>query len=408
MIPAEDTETKVTQLARESFNSSEGPLWRVRMMPSVRTDSDLPFKTNIFFVYHHSITDGFSSMRICGHFVNFLNDVLAGNSSNSLEQVCEIADVDSFTRKALLEVMKEYAADPQGKMKTAEKFRAMSSHKPLIFNSHPIKKKPEIPVTNTMRNDFNEATTKKFITKCKENSVSVHSAFFTLAEVALIDLMAEEGVVEENYIFPTYHVVNGRRYWDTSMMNIEKLFGNAILVQPTLSNLPKDAKLQYWSHVRKFYELFQETLKTQESLKYEIHSFMGAEDLKKLNIENIHVPQADKLPLPGAAEEPKDSNRSKQPSAYYDTNNMGDITKLVSGRFARSESEEELPHVRVSDIMRSTSTHSGDHTICSHVLQSLNGRLLHALDYNIKFMSSETAKKYIDVIQKVMLEVIEQ
>ncbi|XP_018020539.1 uncharacterized protein LOC108676894 [Hyalella azteca] len=424
-IEADDVQETFIQLSRTSFNGTVGPLWRVRMTTStsisVHDKSESPstkssafgYENHVLFGFHHGITDGFTSVRLIGHFMNFLNKAIAGDLVDSSEQLAELADVDLNNMEVLQKVMFQMA-DPIEKGKLEKEFNSYAEVKPVFLKAIPALGEVE-NTTLSLRHDFDEASTKKFLSLCKSNGVSCHSGFTTVLKVALLELVQSHGLDQEEYEMLTMHVTNGRRYWDTIKIDTERQYGACFIATPLRMKLPKNAQENFWIHAKELHKTFHSNLKNVFSFKYIIIA-VAAQGLSAGFDEMQKLSNTDSSSLDTAGANTNDtSSASPNPTIdsgngqnqmrtlnSFDTTNMGDVTDFLSGKFAKQNGEPANEYAVVSDVTRLTSTHAHKGNICSHVFHTYNGRLMYSLAYNTYYMTNATAAEYVRIIADVM------
>jgi len=369
-ISWEDVEATVAELRATAFAGSPGPLWKVRM-----ASKDGALQHKLVFVFHHAITDGTSSCRIMGHFMNLLNDVMAGREIDDGEQLTSHTDVEANTRHIMDMITKNWEKHPLAKANFYETLDKLMSEKPLMLDADLQKDKDVTPFTITCAHDFTEEETKKFIANCKLHKVSVHMAFSIASQIAMIELLKEKNISPEYYNMVTQHAVNNRRYYKDTV-DYSKHFGLVVGMLAIKTSLPLDAKASFWKVSKKFSQNFTTGLDsaiTLSSLPYLIEKF----------IEN-----------PDMVNDP--------PFSSLDMTNMGDITKIVTGDFAKELPENEDDKLAsVTHLIRSSSIHYNGATALLN-FHSFKGKFLYSIDSNTKYLSSESAKLYTDYFVKVM------
>jgi len=367
------------------FDSTSGPMWRVKMSSGTTEhfdDGDIPadckYETKLLFCTHHSITDGHSSSRICGYFSNFLNDVVNGVVIDST-QLVTLSDGDILSKEGSAKVAQYFDDNPGEFQRINDEIDTIEGCTPLFEKAFPVSSGSEQPQARNTRYNFDKTITKKFLSKSKENGVTCHSSFFTAVKFALAKMMADNGVKKNNHGFNTSHVMNLRRFWPKDS-DSELQFGPNIMFSFVQFDIFKYTSSNFWLAATDFHTLFKD--KSSIVDKY----------------TNVFIERFKKFKPPGSGES------KPVPTRYYDTNNLGDVTKILNGSFDKTRTAETNSAVLITDFSRSTTTHGGNN-ICSHVLQSLNGRLLYSLDYNDNFVSPDVAKKYLDSIVEMVTKV---
>jgi len=369
-ISLSDVESTVETLRATAVDSTSGPLWKVRMASS--TDG---LQHKLVFVFHHSITDGTSTCRIVGHFMNLLNDVLAGRQIDDAEQLTAHTDAAAATRHLVEKFMKDWEENPVNKDKLYREMDEILSQKPLVLSAGLQTDKDVALTTITCQHDFTTEESKDFIKNCKSHKVTVHMAFSIAAQIAIAQLLQKKGISQECYDMVTNHAVNIRRYYQ-NCTDYSKHSGLAVGMLPIKTSIPSDAKSSFWETAKAFGVNFSEKLNSTfsfESLAYQVEKFTENPDM-------LNDP----------------------PHSSLDLGNMGDITKLVTGDFAKEEPEkEESKRAIVTHVVRSTSIHFNP---CFALLNihSFKGKLLYSMDYNTKYSSPVSAKLYNDCFVDVM------
>ncbi|XP_018007751.1 uncharacterized protein LOC108665507 [Hyalella azteca] len=410
VIDANAVQETFIQLTRTSFNGSVGPLWRVRITTSTLKDEQVEspcqglkpgpsrYENHVLFSLHHGITDGFTSIRLMGHFMNLLNAAIAGNLVDTHEQLADLADVDLYSLDIMGKVMSEMA-DPQEKKKLDKEFNGFAEVKPVLLKAIPALGEVE-NTTLSLRHDFDEASTKKFLSLCKSNGVSCHSGFTTVLKVALLELVQSHGLEQEEYEMLSMHTINGRRYWDSNKVDTKRQYGACIVMGPLLTKLPGNAKERFWLHAKDLHGTFQSSLDNLTPVKYSIFAFVAPDetkvpgDITKVVDEKAGVlgnsgpdtsdPSSASPDVTSAPSGTGTSQGKMRPLASFDTTNMGDVTDFLSGKFAKQNGEPANEYAVVSDVTRLTSTHAHKGNICSHVFHTYNGRLMYSLAYSLR------------------------
>ena len=236
-----------------------------------------------------------------------------------------------------------------------------------------------------IRYDFGSKITAEFLKQCKVVGVSCHVAFFTATQLAILNLLQETDEATDECDITSNHTINARRYWDKNI-DAETLFCSSIALLPTKFRVHLKSNDNFWNTCLQYGEVFYSEIKRLTALKKLFH-MMESTDASQGEMEAGQM----------------------RPSRYYDTTNVGDVTDIITGNFAlQSETDiiaEKDKRVIVTDFYRTTSTHGGGNP-CSQVLQSFKGRLLYSLDYNVPYMSTKTAEKYIHAIVDVITHAV--
>ena len=335
------------------------------------TETEKNYK--ILFNFHHSITDGFSSCRIIGHFMNALNDVLMDEQIDDSKQLALLANFELEMTEKFTEIFSIFENNPIEKeclTKSIENLKCVVLTLKLI----PQNDTTVQPTTFNIRHNFTVEQTRELLSLCTEKGVTFHAMFSTIAHTALFKILKDAGLKESKMKMVSRHSVNMRRYFKTDSGSLEK-FGPGFLLFETATTL--HPKLDFWDQCLAYHNEFHSSLKNEIPLKQAVIRFSQGSGSDNTDWEDT------------------------SPKHYYDTTNMGECTQILTGNFARRDHlPEHLKKVVLTDFCRTTSNHTMG-VSCSHVLQTFKGRLLYSLDYNINHMAAKTAQKYVAKIVQV-------
>jgi hypothetical protein len=339
--------------------------------------------------------------------MNLLNDAIAGDLVDSHKQLAELADVDLNNMEVIQKVMSQMA-DPLENEELEKEFNGYAEVKPVLLKAIPALGDVE-NTTLSLRHDFDEASTKKFLSLCKSNGVSCHSGFTTVLKAALVGLTQSHGLDQEEYEMLSMHTINGRRYWDSNKVDIKRQYGACILLGPLLTKLPRNAKECFWLHAKDLHGTFQSSLDNLTPVKYTIFAFVAPDetgvpgDITKVDDKKTEVlgsagpdtsnHSSASIDVVSAPSSTGSSQGKMRPLSSFDTTNMGDVTDFLSGKFAKQNGEPANEYAVVSDFTRLTSNHATKENICSHVFHTYNGRLMYSLAYNTYYMTNATAEE---------------
>ncbi|XP_053649921.2 uncharacterized protein [Cherax quadricarinatus] len=378
VLPGNDASSVIDCLRTYRYNSTTGPLWCARLMSDVsshKTSPILPDDSSVsfphlhqlFLGFHHGIVDGFTVMKICGLTVTLLNDVISGNPINN-EQLGEHVSPKQtmelvLARKALIE------ADPELRKKWVDETKILQEKKSFFNQIYQRPKEIEEKSLHVER-ELDESTTKRFFNTCRAEGVTVHSAFTALTNEAFIDLLVENGIVQDTYSICNGHLVNMRRYWkgDVSRSLGCHILYPVLLRMDTLRNISDT----FWDFARSVHQELQRNIKDGKIIE--------AEAFRMINNVKIEL-DLDSLPADGSD---------------YHISNMGDVTALVT---------EGGDHVKVTRLLRSISIHKMPSS-CSHIIHSFRGKFMYVLDYNTRNVSTEIADNFCNKVFSNLLKVI--
>ncbi|XP_047740706.1 uncharacterized protein LOC125179245 [Hyalella azteca] len=356
---------------RKPYDAKVGPLWRVTVMPAQdgpTPDAEFKHHYRVMFGLHHSITDGHSSMRLCGHFLSLLNSELEGNEVDDNEQFADYVGPE-FHDKLVEEAKLTLSTNLDLQCKMRDDYAAIAAAESLLTKVFPPKDEVADPKTETLFIKFDEASTTKFIKKTKSEGVSVHSGFCSVLHSAFVELFQEAGVSSEKYEIVSFHDVNERRYWDSES---EKSYGPHVGRQRIIFTVDKDCPTNVWESARQFHKVFHDYLDIKQTL------FM---DILEAEVS------------PAAQKSEDFYNYNIICPTVFKISNMGNVTKL----FLQSEGAE-YSHVKALEIRRSTSIHKlkTNNVFC---LQTFRRELLCSFDYNTRYITHKLAAKILEKVQ---------
>jgi len=376
MISFNDFEEKTIEFGHKSFLGESQPLWRVRMTELDKensTENENIYK--IFFNFHHSITDGHSSFRIIGHFMNALNDVLMGSKVDDFNQFAVLTNCESEIMGKFMEIAMMLEKNPEEKERLIKSTENMKCEC-LTSKFYPQKDTTVVPQTLNLRHNFTMEQTKQLLSLCKKKGVTFHTFFSSIAQTALFEMFKDAGLKESKTKMSTGHVVNMRRWFKTDSESLEK-FGTCFI--PYSTTITLDSELDFWNQCLAFHNDFQSGLKNEVPLKHSVLQFSQGDAAKE-------------------HEKAMKEMREAPPARYYDTTNMGECTQILTGNFARPDHlQEDDKKAVLTDFFRTTSNHVLGVT-WAHVLQTFKGRFLYGLDYNTNHVTKETANLYVTKI----------
>lgn len=374
MLPETASAAETLQNLRNyHYDSNTGPLWCAKLRsgsPSEGAANEMrgfPHLYTFFLGFHHGITDGTSTMKICGFLVQLLNDVISGKTIDDVEQF-GIFISGEVTQKIVDERVAAMKADPETLQKMIGESEAHKSDCSILNLTYRDAKEEECN-TKYVTRDLDVDTTSAFFKKSRAESVTVNTAFAALAYAAMVDLLALKGLEQDSYKIRSDHVVSVRRYWDEDG---SKYLGCHILPpMPITVEIPRHIGDKFWDFARSLHKEIQSELKAGAVVREEALKtyFMP---------ENVNYDEFFQSSQSGPANNTCD----------FCVSNMGDVTKLVT---------EGGDHVQATHVLRSVSIH-GVPNNWSHLLHTFRGRLIHVLDYNTGRVNTQMAQTFCERI----------
>nr|XP_027215411.1 uncharacterized protein LOC113808266 isoform X1 [Penaeus vannamei]XP_027215412.1 uncharacterized protein LOC113808266 isoform X1 [Penaeus vannamei] len=347
-----------------NFNTEIGPLWCVKLRPESHSSAECVFREgtsgfphmySLFLGINHAITDGTTNAIVCGFLIQILDDVLAGKEINDEEQL-GIFISDEKTVKAMREQVAFVKDNPEVLRTLEEDHRKLQERHSILKNTFKGVAK-EGARTAFLTKDLNTETTAAFIKRCRAEGVTVNSAFIGIANFALVDLLAQGGLVQESYSIRNAHVVNTRRYMEG---DASQYLGCHIAIQNVIHETPRNFSENFWSYAKPIHDEFQTKIKSGFPLQVE-----GTKDLM-----------------------PKTSDFDTTFEFDYCITNMGDVTQ----RLTEGGDQVQVVHLlRIAEISRVP-------IALDSFLHSFRGRFTHTLAYNTSLVTSQMAELYYEKI----------
>ncbi|XP_064101685.1 uncharacterized protein LOC135212177 isoform X2 [Macrobrachium nipponense] len=219
-------------------------------------------------------------------------------------------------------------------------------------------------------------TTKRFISRCKVEGVSIHSAFAALADASIVTLLVENNHIQNSYKMCNGHVINLRRYWTGDCSDAMGCHAHAPLNLWT--DVPRDLSGKFWDFARTLHRDLHQHLKNESILFREAYIKLCSK--KEQSYEDIFY-QANPMQV--------DCGFS----------NLGDVTGLLT---------DDGPYVKPYLLKRHLSLHRTDiKKLCTFpFFHSFRGRLILNLLYNPKYIAEAVAQQHCSQIFDTMEKVI--
>ncbi|CAL4179421.1 unnamed protein product, partial [Meganyctiphanes norvegica] len=363
------------------YDSTEGPLWCVRLFSNTTKDteenvetsrddkSDCVHKYVVLFGWHHSLTDGTSNMVICKHFLHLLNSVLGGEVIDDNIQLGYIADHEE-TNELVAMQKRELKDDPESLKSKLNVIYNIGKEPSLFLKAYPPPKGVE-PETLYLLYDLGRDYSKLFFDRCKTEGVTVHTAFCGIVNAAIVELMQEAGIGSDSFDIDARHAINHRPFWKNKTSDS---LGCHIGGMHFVMNTPKNVRETLWTYIKEYHSSFYNKLQNGGVFESAV--------LDKMNFISSGINPKTMFDTPMI------------PGTFYQISNMGNIDKILTGLGQ---------YVKVSDIARTSSIHHWDNIVL-HLLQTFQGSLKYSMIYDATRMTKETAQIYMDRIFSILKE----
>ncbi|XP_018024843.1 uncharacterized protein LOC108680526 isoform X1 [Hyalella azteca] len=375
-------------VASYRYNMSVGPAWAVRFLPlSPKHDEyikrttmentgkkleKLPHVCHIVMSFHHSITDGFTCVRLIRHILMLLNDVIAGNPIDDSEQYARMMDIKK-QQLVLEEFERAFEADPKLLQVRAESL--LQSIPDALLSKvypHPSTRPPKMKCLPRI---LDSKTTAVFVSRCKEEGVTVHTGFSSVIEASIVKVLLDANFIRDTYTIGGLHCIDQRCYFN----DVDNAYGDGHGVMDVASEVPKDILDNFWSHAKQYHAKFKDLQVCKNSIEIEVIERMtGHDQLIVIDAQGI-----DSLP---------------KKTAPYLTTNMRDVTETLSNC---GDNVDLLYY----DWMSATQELGIDWLSSIH---TYNGQLMHTMQYNTQLMDEGLAVRVVDSVFEILRKVVEE
>lgn len=226
--PAQIWESTFEKELSSPFQTSTGPLWRVRMLREEFETREERYSNTLLFTAHQVIADDTSLLKLCEDFLDFLN-TKHGNPDNS--QSCdEKVELSALPlRPSLTELLKHHITLSQmDKILLALKpiftrllYKIMGKPRhqftgvfpPTSLHDPSIMKK-----TCILPRNLPKETISQLAKNCKENKCSVHGAFIAATSIAMATML-QNGKLKMPMSIPSSFNINVRQECNPPVAN---------------------------------------------------------------------------------------------------------------------------------------------------------------------------------------------
>ena len=295
-----------------------------------------------------------------------LDDALSGNPTDDEKQ--EAVFLDPKNVRSEVEKAKEnFKGNPEGLNKKMEYLKSCMIQPDFLraFAVEPVEK----PTTLVISHMADLETSQIFISRCKQERVTVHAGLCSVIEATAVKLMLERGLTnQKSFKIPSAHTVNARAYYKSKEIEV----GYGVQHYHMLNEVPANILSDFWNFARLFNQKFREDTVNKMSVQEDaIQELTGFSCVKLLG-------QPDYL------------NKMK----YYTTANVGDVTSFL-GHHKHIQVEYFIPVSQ--QYMSNFLFLNASHTI--------RGRFANSFFYHTHLMEAETAKLFSDTIFETIANV---
>ncbi|XP_018022943.1 uncharacterized protein LOC108678955 [Hyalella azteca] len=418
---AEEIERQVTT----SFVSSKGPVWRAVWLPFVEYVEDteaeaekntsLPVEktdkktransknsecqekvavdgvsrhwlpevaeqfshtSTLLLTFHHSITDGFTSLKTCEQLISLLNvTACAGKVPNCSQQIGEFSD-GAETIRLVQERNAFLEKQPKLREMIERDIARISQFRSIFTDTFPISPEEQRNRTSSIVRRLSKDQTQKLMKFFREENIRFNSGFIALVNLTLVEMLKKKGVKQRLFEICSFNAINMRRYWNgDSSRALGCHFGPISLVMDTAS-----------SSVHQFLEYAHDV---QTNMLDYIAQHRALDECLFLDVKRgtNHSNMDEFFASPPL-----------HPQFWYSLTNMGEVSSLLQGLGDK---------VQLGWISRHNSFHRYNSTFVFAV-HTYRKRLYFTMDFNARLLSKNVAEDVIATLTNLMFDIVRQ
>jgi NRPS condensation-like uncharacterized protein len=362
------------------FHSSNGPLWRVRMLES--REEDGIHRVPLVFSFHHGLLDGISIMKVYKEFLGFMDAIAAGDEptfeciplSPSLDTCLGIKpwgrvvlSIASLGIRLLLRT--RFRPDRSPKMISNFLAACRPSEPDHTTTVHPIA--------------FSAEETRRILAKSKEMGVTVHGTCTASAAVAFQKLLLNHGAIKEGEEcrIPSGFNVSLRRLAKVPIP--EESLGVCI----SFGSLPITVARNLEA-ANSFWDTAKQTVL----------------DIKK-SIDNgsplFGIKMTQMLPYL-FSDDNAELLEAREPFNAFNISNRGNFTFAASGRLEGKHASERPARYKLGETYWATAEHQGTMHLFVHNIATVNGKMSWSLVNYKHLVDREVAEEYAGLIKETI------
>ncbi|XP_068217337.1 uncharacterized protein [Palaemon carinicauda] len=365
------------KLTKYEYNSKDGPLWCVRLITfkaSTPVNEKFPFDYALVFGAHHSIADGTTYIKICNLLCNIMNDLMGGLAIDDDQQMGELKGEEELLSLYEQE-MARLRENETLRQEIKRELQEGSEVRPLIRH---ICKIPGDLSTSTqdVSTIIDQNISKQFHRKAKSMGVSLHSALTSLINFTLVELLQEQGIIQDRYNIRAGHVIDIRRYYTRDSSRALGVHGPLFRYKAPFW-VPKNMLPVFWETAKEFHKKLHSDISTRKVLTVTAYRLM-TEDINQ-NFKDIF-------------------REDGEPNYYYTITNMGNLAGTLS---------EGGQYVSTQKLTRFCSLRSGSSfmIIFFHTFRDL---LNINIAYSTRFLTYEFVHRLLELISVHMKSTSDQ
>ncbi|XP_042216313.1 uncharacterized protein LOC121862267 isoform X1 [Homarus americanus] len=365
------------KLSKEGLGTEDAPLMKVRMIPGVTDAScafpeynkDFPHQYAIIFFVHHSIMDGTSMAYSLRGFVEVLDRVLRGQSVDNTKQIGVFVSHQEITEKELL--IEKMLNNDQGRLRELKQEVLASTKSPEILKGYPAPGGPN-PTTHFLHREIQPERFHKIYLRCKQHGVTFYTALQAAVNTAIVELLKEAGIHDEDFNISVSNNTNLRRYM---ARRPSPILGVHVYHTTQLVNVSRNVRESFWNFAKIIGSDLKTLLTSEASLVQSV--------VRRMTLPPIDPTTYFRTPPPLTSD--------------YLFTNMGDVSAMIGG---------DTHSVRVTGIYNVSEIHNAS-VMCFHSTHTFRGKPLYTFTYASNYMTHDTAERLVNMIFTILDEVSE-
>ncbi|KAK7066753.1 hypothetical protein SK128_011181 [Halocaridina rubra] len=349
----------------QPYDMKRGPLWRARLVPIKRENSDDSHRAVFLMSIQHCITDGFTNMQISRNLLEILNNFVTGTVFEiPLSPITPALSDELMTSNDFYYGFKYFW------------YKVHSTLSSLI-DKVPVHNALKLPrtkkaLTRILRENFTVEETKIFLQLCKENGVAVHSCLMATASLAVLKTIQNNAKRSiDKARINAVSSVNMRRFFHADFREASGCHISGDEKEVMIHNSSANSKENFWSLVKRFQSNLDDSLHvTQTPIRNS--------RLLRLYSAIIYVNH-----------EFTRRGLKHVTDSHYSCTNMGNLTSLLPSKYNGP--------IKITDMLRSgTSEYTGN--LFTLVCHTFDNRFMLSLDHYTTKISDEGAAQFFGIL----------
>ncbi|XP_076048274.1 uncharacterized protein LOC143029501 [Oratosquilla oratoria] len=365
-------------MLKQTYNM-RGPLWYIEV---ISLQQPMPgYEKNFGYVFvfgfHHSITDGTSNFTLVGHLLSLLGKNISCEVQGFPEPVFDFSPSKQTLLFMAWELLK-LLANPWAKARALQEITLIAQSKLELLELSPVD--PKEKTNRLIVRHFDETLTARFLSRCKQEGITVHTGFCTLINLAFVAVMAKAGLEKgkpEGFSVNSVHAINLRRYWRGGTS--KGALGPHVSVYPLEQRLSSSSLAQegFWNLATQLHKESQKNIETKDTFRQAVAFFIFEKETSlKIGVDTPPV-------LP------------------YATSNMGNVDKYFPPFTLDPKS-----CLHLVDVVQSASANSCPF-LTGITLHTFRRRLSFTVYYHTEFVTDKIANDLVDVIEDLTIKSLE-